>query len=185
MSVIAQVMILAAEEGAEEASGLDLVLPDFAELLWGAIGFFLLMGILYKFVFPSLGKMLDERSAKIQGQMEQAESERQEAEQLRRQYEEQLADARNQGNTLVEEARAQAERVRADVLAKAEEEAQQIRERARADVEAERGRIVQDLRGQVATLSVDLAGKIVQRELNPEQHRDLVDQYINELSGLN
>lgn len=188
MSVLAQIAVLATEAtGAEEeaASGLDLVLPAFAELLWGAIGFFLLMGILYKFVFPSLGKMLDERGAKIQGQMEQAETERQQAEQLRRQYEEQLADARNQGNTLVEEARAQAERVRADVLAKAEEEAQQIRERARADIEAERGRIVQDLRGQVATLSVELAGKIVQRELNPEQHRQLVDQYINELSGLN
>ena len=187
MSVLAQFIVLATEAtGAEEeASGLDLVLPDFAELLWGAVGFALLYLILRKFVFPNLGKMLDERSAKIQGQMEQAENERQQAEQSRRQYEEQIADSRNQGNTIVEEARQQAERVRADVLAKAEEEAQQIRERARADVEAERGRIVQDLRGQVATLSVDLAGRIVQRELNPEQHRQLVDQYINELSGLN
>src|SRR3712207_5006267 len=186
MSVLAQIVVLATEAGGEEASsGLDLVLPDFAELLWGAVGFALLFLILRRFVFPSLGKMLDERSAKIQGQMEQAESDRQSAEQLRRQYEEQLSDARNQGNTIVEEARQQAERVRADVLARAEEEAQSIRERARADVEAERGRIVQDLRGQVATLSVELAGRIVQRELNPEQHRALVDQYINELSGLN
>jgi F-type H+-transporting ATPase subunit b len=185
MFVLAQIAVLATEAGAEEASGLDLVLPDFAELLWGIVGFVLLTLILRKFVFPPMAKMLDERSAKIEGQIEQAETERQQAEQLRRSYEEQLADARNQGNTLVEEARAQAERVRADVLAKAEEEAQQIRERARADVEAERGRIVQDLRGQVATLSVELAGKIVQRELNPDQHRQLVDQYINELSGLN
>jgi len=188
MSVLAQIALLATEaagEAEEAASGLDLVLPDLAELLWGVVGFVLLTLILRKFVFPSMTKMLDERGAKIQGQMEQAESERQKAEQLRKQYEEQLADARNQGNELVEEARQQAERVRADVLARAEEEAQQIRERARTDVEAERGRIVQDLRGQVATLSVDLAGKIVQRELNPEQHRQLVDQYINELSGLN
>ena len=187
MSVLAQIVLLATEATGEEASssGLDLVLPDFAEMLWGVVGFLMLMAILYKFAFPAMTKMLDERGAKIQGQMEQAETERQQAEQLRRQYEEQLADARSQGNTLVEEARAQAERVRADVLAKAEEEAQQIRERARADVEAERGRIVQDLRGQVATLSVELAGKIVQRELNPDQHRQLVDQYINELSGLN
>ena len=186
MSVLAQMVYLATEatEG-EEPSGLDLVLPDFAELLWGAVGFLLLMAILYKFVFPSMTKMLDERGAKIQGQMEEAESERQKAEQLRRQYEEQLAATRAEGNTIVEEARQQAERVRADVLAKAEEEAQAIRERARTDVAAERGRIVQDLRGQVATLSVELAGKIVQRELNPEQHRQLVDQYINELSGLN
>ena len=186
MSVLGQIVVLAATEGAhEESSGLDLVLPAYAELFWGAVGFLLLFAILRKFVFPPMFKMLDERGAKIQGQMEQADTERQKAEQLRRQYEEQLADARSQGNALVEEARQQAERVRADVLARAEEEAQAIRERARADVEAERGRIVQDLRGQVATLSVDLAGKIVQRELNPDQHRQLVDQYINELSGLN
>ena len=186
MTVLAQMVFLATEAtGEEEPSGLDLVLPDFAELLWGLIGFLLLMAILYKFVFPSMTKMLDERGAKIQGQMEKADAELQKAEGTRRQYEEQLADARAQGNTIVEEARSQAERVRADVLAKAEEEAQQIRARARADIEAERGRIVQDLRGQVATLSVDLAGKIVQRELNPDQHRQLVDQYINELSGLN
>ena len=186
MSVLNPFVVLAATEAPhEEPSGLDLVLPATAELLWGLVGFALLMAILFKFVFPKMNTMLDERSAKIQGQMEEAESQRQQAEQLRRQYEEQLADARNQGNTLVEESRAQAERVRADVLAKAEEEAQQIRDRARADIDAERGRIVQDLRGQVATLSVELAGRIVQRELNPEQHRQLVDQYINELSGLN
>jgi F-type H+-transporting ATPase subunit b len=175
-------LVLAAEEGGD--TGLQL-LPDFAELLWGLVAFSLLMAFLFWKVFPKLNQTLDERAAKIQGQIEEAESQRQQAEQLRRQYEEQLADARSQGNTLVEEARAQAERVRADILAKAEEEAQGIRERARADIDAERGRIVQDLRGQVATLSVDLAGKIVQRELNPEQHRALVDQYINELSGLN
>ena len=187
MSVLAQIVFLATESTTEATGneGLRLVLPDFAELLWGAVGFGLLYLILRKFVFPSMATMLEERGAKIQGQMEEAESAKQDAEGLRRQYEEQLADARSQGNTLVEEARAQAERVRADVLARAEEEAQQIRDRARSDVAAERGRIVQDLRGQVATLSVELAGKIVQRELDPEQHRQLVDQYINELSGLN
>jgi F-type H+-transporting ATPase subunit b len=175
-------LVLAAVEGADD--GLQL-LPDFAELLWGAVAFALLMGFLLWKVFPKLNATLDERGAKIQGQIEEADNQRQQAEQLRRQYEEQLADARSQGNTIVEDARAQAERVRADVLAKAEEEAQQIRERARSDVEAERGRVVQDLRGQVAVMSVELAGKIVQRELDPERHRDLVDRYINELSGLN
>ncbi|HVM18758.1 MAG TPA: F0F1 ATP synthase subunit B [Egibacteraceae bacterium] len=177
-----QVVVLAA---AEEGNPDQWLLPDFAELLWGFVAFALLMAFMSWKVFPKAGATLDERSARIQGQLEEAENQRQQAEQLRRQYEEQLADARNQGNTIVEDARAQAERVRADVLARAEEEAEQIRDRARADIEAERGRIVQDLRGQVATLSVELAGKIVQRELDPSQHRQLVDQYINELSGMN
>ncbi|CAN5652336.1 MAG: F0F1 ATP synthase subunit B [Actinomycetota bacterium] len=184
MQVVATIFVLATEAG-EEASGLDLVLPDTAELIWGLVGFALLMVVMVRKVFPALYKMLDERSAKIQGQIEEAESQRQEAEQLRRQHAEQLADARSEANAIVEQARSDAERVRADVTSRAEEEANQIRSRARQDADSERGRVIQDLRGQVATLSVDLASQIVRRELDPERHRALVDQYINELSGMN
>ena len=160
-------LVLATEAGAEE--GLQLI-PEFAELLWGLVAFSLLMLFVSKFVFPRIGTMLDARAAAIQGQIDEAEQQRQEAERLRREYEQQLADARNQAATIVEEARGDAE---------------QIRVRARDDAEAARLRVVADLRGQVAAASVALAGKIVQRELDPQQHRALVDQYINELSGLN
>lgn len=174
--------VLAAAEGAD---GELQLLPDMAELLWGLVAFALLMAFLFWKVFPGLNRTLDERAALIQGRMEEAETTRQEAEQLRMQYNEQLADARNQSNQLIDEARADAERLRAEILARAEEEATQIKARATEDLAAERGRLVQDLRGQVAALSVELAGKIVQRELDPAQHQALVDQYINELSGLN
>jgi F-type H+-transporting ATPase subunit b len=161
------------------------LLPDFAELLWGAVAFFALLAIMWKLVFPKIGQLLDERAARIQGQMEEAEAVRVDAEQLRRQYEEQLAGSREEADRIVEEARGQAERLRADIVAKAEEEAAALVARAREDAEAERGRLMQDLRGQVANLSVELAGKIVQRELDPARHRELVDQYISELSGMN
>ncbi|MDP9405939.1 MAG: F0F1 ATP synthase subunit B [Actinomycetota bacterium] len=184
MPVLHATIVLATEAG-EEVSGLQLVLPEFAELFWGIIGFALLMAIMFRKVFPSLNRMLAERQAGIQGQLEQAEATRTEAETLRRQYADQLADARAQGNAILDEAKTSAERLRADILANAEEEAKQIVARARQDAESERGRLVQDLRGQVAVLSVELAGKIVQRELDPAQHGALVDQYITELSGLN
>jgi F-type H+-transporting ATPase subunit b len=177
-------IVLAVEEA--EADGLaGWLLPDWAELVWGVVAFAILMGFLSWKVFPAVGRMLDERAARIQGQMEEAEAVRAEAQTLRQQYEAQLADARNQAATIIDEAKVQAERLRADILAKAEEEASQLVVRAREDVDAERGRLVQELRGQVAALSVELAGRIVQRELDPDRHRSLVDQYINELSGLN
>lgn len=180
MSVPASLPIVVAQEGLAE-----WLLPDFAELLWGLVAFALLMAFLWWKVFPTVGRTLDERGQRIQGQIEEAEASRAESERLRRQYEEQLADARSQANTIIEDARAQAERLKADEVARATEEAQQIVARAREEAEAERSRLVQELRGQVATLSVDLAGRIVQRELDPARHRELVDQYINELSGMN
>ncbi len=182
MRTLATIPLVLAVEGRDP----DLqLLPDFPELLWGFVAFSLLMAFMFTFVFPRLNRTLDERSAKIQGQIEEAEAVRGEAEQLRSQYEKQLADARNEANRIIDDAREQAERLRQDALAKAEEEASLITARAREEAEADRGRIVQELRGQVAALSVELAGRIVQRELDEAQHRELVDQYINELSGLN
>lgn len=183
MTTFAAALVLATQ--AEEAAGLDLVLPAQAELIWGFVGFALLMAVLWSRVFPLLNSALDERAARIQGQIEEAERQRVEAEELRRKYEAELADARNQANEILDQARKDAERIRHDAVGKAEEEAAQVVARAREDAETARGRLVQDLRGQVAIASVELAGKIVGRELDAERHRALVDEYINELSGLN
>lgn len=183
MEAVTGLVLLAAEEGGE--SGISLVLPDMAELVWGLIGFTLLMAFVFWKVWPALNNMLEQRQQAIQGKLEEAEQIRNEAEELRRQYQERLRDARNKANELIEEARGDAERVREQKVSEAEEEAEAIRQRAREDAEAERARVVQQLRGQVAALSVDLASKIVRRELNEDQHRTLVDDYIDQLSAMN
>lgn len=169
---------------AQDNGGIQLV-PDTPELIWGFVAFALLMAAMFRFVFPRMNTMLEERSAKIEGQISEAERAKAEAEEYRRQYESQLAEARRQAEEILEEARGQAERIRQEAASRGEEEAQQIVARAREDIEGERGRLVSELRGQVAALSVELAGKIVQKEIDADQHRELVDQYINELSGLN
>lgn len=178
-------LIILAAEGGEEASGAELLLPDLPELIWGLVAFLILLFFMSKWVFPRANTMLDERRARIQGQLEQAEATRQEAEQLRTQYAEQLADARREADRIRDEAREDAERIRSERVAAAEDEAASIRTAAREEAQAERGRVIADLRSQVAAISVDLAGKIVQRELDADRHRDLVDRYINELSSLN
>jgi F-type H+-transporting ATPase subunit b len=181
--VLGRILVLAVEEGTTETE-LQL-LPEPAELIWGLVAFALLMAFMSRFAFPALNRMLDERAARIQGQIEEAEAQRDDAERLRRQYEEQLANARNQAGEIIEQARRDAERVRAELVGRAEQEAESITRRAREDAEASRARVVADLRNQVAVSAVDLAGRIVQRELDGERHRALVDQYIDELSGLN
>lgn len=177
-------IILLATEG-EEASGTDLVLPATAELLWGFIGFALLFAIIQWKVWPNISQTLDERRTSIQGRIEEAETQLADAERVRRDYEGRLAEARTEANQIVQEAKDQAERVRADVVAKAEEDGQAIRNRAQAEAEAERNRALQELRGQVATISVDIASKIVDAEVDRSRHDQLVDSYISQLSNNN
>jgi F-type H+-transporting ATPase subunit b len=172
--------ILAAENG----DGLALF-PDPSELVMGLVAFLLLMVILFKVAFPKLNAMLEERQAAIQGKLEEADSKLTEAEEAKRNFEANLDDARGEASRIIDEAKATAESLRADILAKAEDEAAAMIERAQADVQAERQRVLQELRVQVGAMSVELASRIVERELDTATHEGLVDEYIERLSSQN
>lgn len=167
------------------ADGGIALLPDTSELIWGLVAFLLLLGFMTKFVFPKANTALAERRAAIQGKMEEAEAKLVEAEEARRSYEASIADARGEANQIIEDAKSAAEQVRADIVARAEAEAASLVERARADVAAERDRVLQELRTQVGSLSVELASRIVERELDASTHESLVDDYIQRLSSTN
>lgn len=175
----ANALMLLAAEGGEESIQL---IPPFAELIWGFIAFSLLMAVLWGRVFPQANKTLDERRSAIQGRIEEAETQLAEAEKTRRDYEASLSEARNEATQIVEDAKAQAERVRSDIVEKAEEEAAAIKQRAQTEAEAERNRALAEIRGQVATLSTDIAAKIVGAEVDQSKHDQLVDRFISQLS---
>ncbi|MFP4635058.1 MAG: F0F1 ATP synthase subunit B [Nitriliruptoraceae bacterium] len=173
--------ILAAE--ADGAYG--VILPAPGELLYGIIAFTIVFVVLAKFAFPALGRVLDERASAIQGRMEEAEAKLTEAEEAKRRYESAISDAKGEAGRIIEEAREQADALRAEARERAETEAAQIIERAQADVAAERDRALQDLRNQVGSISVELASRIVERELDQSTHAALVDEYIERLSSQN
>lgn len=169
---------------AAEADDFEL-LPDTSELIWGLVAFLLLLGLMYKFVFPKANQTLEDRSAVIEGKMEEAEAKLNEAEATKADFEARIADARGEATRIIDEAKETAESLRADIIARAEEEARGIVERAQNEVAAERDRALQELRTEVGALSVELASRIVGRELDPSTHQTLVDEYIQQLSRTN
>ncbi|AXV08433.1 ATP synthase F0 sector subunit b [Euzebya pacifica] len=175
-------IVLATEAGVDTELQL---LPEIPELIWGFIAFSLLFIVISGRVFPQMNKALDERRAAIQGRIEEAEAQLAEAEKTRREYQESLSEARNEANQIIEDAKAQGERLKADIVARAEEEAAAIRARAASDSEAEKARALEELRGQVATLSTDIASKIVGAEVDQSRHDQLVDSFISKLSTTN
>ncbi|HEX2026873.1 MAG TPA: F0F1 ATP synthase subunit B [Nitriliruptorales bacterium] len=170
---------------AEGGAGIEIILPAAAELFWGAVGFALFYLILQQFAFPKINQVLEERAASIQGRQEEARQTLEEAQSVRAKYQEQLKEAKSEANRILDEARQTAESMRRDIVAKAESEAEAIVQRAQEEVQAERERAVQQLRAEVGRLSVRLAEKIVQKELDQETHQALVDRYIQNLSGRN
>ncbi len=182
MNVLAITTLLAVQQEGDGGGGITVILPALAELFWGAVAFAVFYWVMQRFAFPRINEMLENRSAAIQGKLEESEERLQEAERIRAEYREQLADAKNEANRIIEEAKATAESLRRDIVAKAESEAESIVQRAQAEVVAERERAVQQLRAEVGRLSVQLAGKIVEKELDEQAHRTLVDRYISRLT---
>jgi F-type H+-transporting ATPase subunit b len=179
-------LLFAQENGepADEPEGIDLVLPEFAELLWGAIAFIVVLAVLAKVAFPAIRKALEEREGKIRGDLEAAERAKAEAQKVLDDYRKQLADARGEANRIIEEARQAAEQVRKDITAKAETEGEAIVARAQDQIQAERSRVMQELQGQVAELSITLAEKVVGRSIDAASQKDMVDAYIKEVAGM-
>ena len=183
MQFITALVIVAAEEETG-GGGAELVLPETSELIAGIIAFAIVFFFVWKWALPTISKTLDQRQAAIQGQMEEAEKAKAEAESLLSDYRAQLADSKSEGNRIIEDARATAEQMRSEIIAKAEAEAEQIRAKARADAEAELARALAEAKGQVGDISVDLAGRIVGEALDAEAHEDLINRYLADLEKL-
>lgn len=181
--ILAQTLLIAAEEG-EDSGGLEILLPPLNELVAGIIAFAIVFFFIWRVGAPAMNRMLEQRQAAIAGQIEDAERAKTDAESLLADYRGQLAEARTEGNKIIDEARQAAEQMRADIIAKAEADGEQIRARAREDAAGERSRALAEARSQVSDISVDLAGKIVGESLDQKAHQALIDRYLADLEKL-
>jgi F-type H+-transporting ATPase subunit b len=176
-----RIAVLAQEASA--SSDKENLYPHAAELVVGLIAFAVIFFFMWKWVLPRAAQLLDERRAQIQGKLENAEQTRQQAEQELADYRSQLANARDEGNRIIEEARKTADQLRRDIQANAEQEAQATVVRAQEEIRAERDRVFQELRTQVGEIAVDLAGRVVNKELDKSSHERLIDEYIDEVAS--
>ena len=170
---------------AAESTDKENLYPHAAELIVGAVAFGIIFFFMWKWVLPRVNTLLEERRQKIQGEMEKAEQAHHEADDELSQYKAQLANAAEEANRIIEEARLTADQLRADLQARAEQESQAIVARAQEEIRAERDRVFQELRTQVAQIAVELAGKVVGETLDTSTHSRLIDEYINEVTSGN
>lgn len=159
------------------------ILPPMSELVWGSAAFFVVLAGLWKFAMPALRKTMAARSAKIEGDLNAAAKAKTDAEAEAATYRAQIGNANVERDKIVEEARAQADQVRKDLIARAEADAAEIRQKASDDSASQSSRLKGELESHVKRLSVDLAEKVVGANLNRDTNNALVDRYIAELGA--
>ncbi|MEA2636502.1 MAG: F-type H+-transporting ATPase subunit b [Chloroflexota bacterium] len=142
--------------------------------------FLVMLGVLYRFAWGPLLKILNERRERIQQGVEATERAKRELEEAERERQAKLEEARREAQAMLDRIAKQGEDIRKELETKAREQADALIARARAEIQQERQKAVQDLRLQVADLAVMAAGRIIGESLDAKKHRELIERAIEE-----
>jgi len=156
---------------------------NLAAVMTQAIGFVLLVVLMGKFVYPRVGEVIENRQSEIQSTLDHIAADRRAMEETRARYEQQLANIEAEAREHIAGAMRQAQEEAAAILAKTRDEAAAHRDRALADIEQERKKAIVEIRSEMADLAVVAASKILEREINPNVHRDLIGHFIQEVGA--
>jgi F-type H+-transporting ATPase subunit b len=159
------------------------ILPAKNELIWGIISFVALFALMAKFAVPAVQKSMQARTERIRENLDDAERLKTEASTILEDYQRQLADARNESNRIIEEARQTADQLRRDLMARAEAEVNELKQRTTEDIQAMRERTMADLRSEVANLAIELAEKVVEKNLDRDTNIALIDSFIAQVGS--
>ena len=162
-----------------EGGGVFSVNPGLS--LWASVVFLALLLILHRFAWGPILTAIDAREQRIQGALDEAAAQRDEAARLLVEHKSQLADARRQSSEILAEGRAAAERLRKELEEKARVEAQGIIEGARREIGREKDRAIAELRKESVDLALAAAGKLINEQLDDERHRALVVGFLDDM----
>jgi F-type H+-transporting ATPase subunit b len=149
--------------------------------VWSVITFLILVGLLYRFAFNPLMRMQKARQAEIHQSIVDAESLRDEAQQLLADYKQQLAQARQEADAIVERARKAGETSKAELQEEARVQAETTLAKARQQIERDTNQALQRIREEAADLTITATAKVARSSLSEEDQLRLIKEAINEI----
>ena len=161
--------------------GLGINLPT---LLAQIINFLILLGLLYLVAYKPIMRMFDERSRKIKESMEQTESIKEQAARAEEAAKKRIETAAKEGQEVIARAVRTGEEIRQKAQQEAKPEAEALIAKARVEIQRERNEAVAEMRKELADLTILAAEKVIEKELDKEAHRQLIDKVLEESKTL-
>ena len=137
--------------------------------------------IVKHFLFKPLRKMLAAREQEVRDLYAHAETDRREAEAMKRDYTVSISNAKQEAADIVSNAQKRAERHAEQILEQANREAAVAKQRAEESIELERKKAMNQMKDEIADLSVMLASKVVEREVKADDHKRLIEDFIDKV----
>ena len=134
--------------------------------------------IFKKLLLNPVKKVIAERKAKADSQIADAEKLRTEAEAMKAEYEQNLQNARTEANQIVAAAQKTAAARSEELLGEARAQAAALKQKAEADIAQERKKAVNEVKDEIGGMAMEIASKVVEREIKEADHKDLIDEFI-------
>ena len=163
---------------------MDLLIPSTGLLFWMSLTFLVVLFILWKFGFPVIVKMVSERKAFIDDSLRQAHEANEKLANIQKEGESILQEAREKQASILKEAASTRDAIVEKAQDKAREEGARLINDAKIEIDNEKQAAISDIRKQVATLSVEIAEKILREKLgNDKAQMDLIDRMLDDVSS--
>lgn len=162
---------------------MSLITPDFGLLFWMTIVFLIVLGIVSKFGFKVIVKMVNDRKDYIDSSLQKAHEANKKLANIKVESDALLQEARERQAAILKEAAATCDAIVEKAQDKAHEESNRLLTEAKVEIENQRQAAVSDIRKQVATLSVEIAEKVLREKLGDEKTQmDLIERMLDEIS---
>ena len=164
-------------------------MPEFQSFIgidpWTALftllNFLLVFFVGKKFLWKPVMQMIQDRQKEIDDMYTEADTSRNNAKALEQEYKEKLSAATETGERIVKEAVARGQSREEEIIRNANQEASSILEKASRDIAQEKKKAINDAKNEISGLAVAIAGKVMERQINEDDQKQLIDRFIDEL----
>ena len=143
------------------------------------LNLFIQVYLIKRFLFKPINEMLEKRRAKADAQIQDAVKAKDEALAMKEEYEKNMQDAKNKANEILTTAQKTAAVQSEEMLKDAALQAAAMKEKAEADIAQEKRKAVNEIKGEIGGIAMDIAGKVIEREINEKDHEKLIDEFIS------
>lgn len=162
---------------------LEVISVNIWQIIISLANLLILTWLLKKFLYAPVRKALADRRAVIDSQYADANKAKAEAQRYKDEYEEKLTFAKNDADKIRADAKSEADRRSEKIISDAKEKADMLITHAKEEAQLERQKTVDDVKREIADVSAALTEKLIGRELDKDGHRELIDEFIDEIGG--
>ena len=142
------------------------------------LNLFIQVYLIKRFLFKPINEVLKKRQEAADKDIQEAKKAKEAAEAVKTEYETSMSDARGEANRIIEDAKKDANLRAEELIKEAEQHASSIKAKAEEDIRLERKKALNEVKDEIVSIAMDIAGKVVEKEIHEDEHKALLDEFL-------